>query len=548
MARLISIASTAALLAACSEGPARFVVTNDSGVDVIGPTFDVNTDAREASVADVVPVDRPAVRTVRTVLTTGVPADAPMRFGGAESTTNAPTWVYPEDRTIVPPNLPGFEVHFMPGDGNSLFEVTFSGDVVDVKVYATCMTMNGGCVLPIPRMGFDQIAAAGRAGGGVRMTIRATSMTTMGGPVARSAERFLGLTQSDLRGGVYYWAATAVGQIERFDFNRPDAQLEVFMQGPNPFLCVGCHVLSRDGTRMAAGYGIPGPAQTQIIDVATRMQRGSNIGSNFGSFSPDNTKYISSDGTTLSLINGDTAMPMPGLAAGTTGSHPDWSPNGDQVVFARPRQAVPLPFGNPGHSAPGDLFLMRWNVSTFGPPRMLVESNGENNYYPGFSPNGQWVAFNRSSSTSFNAPDASLWAVRADGGTPVSLAAANGHTAGIRNTWPKWTPFVERYVGELEEPLMWVTFSSDRDYGLRLRQQSRAQDMRTAQLWMAAFRPSSAATDPSAPAFWLPFQRLNESNHIAQWVEAVRRNDCTMDRNCPAGETCVNGMCVGAPP
>ena len=102
---------------------------------------------------------------------------------------------------------------------------------------------------------------------------------------------------------------------------------------------------------------------------------------------------------------------------------------------------------------------------------------------------------------------------------------------------------IRRVVGELEEPLMWVTFSSNRDYGLRLRQGSMAR----AQLWMAAFRPGTAG-DPSAPAFWLPFQDVNESNHIAQWVETVRRTDCTMDRNCAAGESCIRGTCVGAPP
>ncbi len=544
MARLFSMASTAgalSLMAACSEGPARFAPDTDAATDVLVPRVDA---ARDVTPDVIAPVDRPAVRTVRTVITTGTPMEAPTRFGGAEATARAPTWVYPDDRTIVPPNLPGFEVHFMPGEGNTLFEVTFSGDVVDVKVYATCTMVNGGCVLPIPREGFDQIAAAGRSGGGVRMVIRGTGMGSTSGPVSRSESRFLGLTQTDLRGGVYYWAATVVGRVDRFDFAREDARPEVFLQGANPFVCVGCHVLSRDGTRMAAGYSFPAPAQTQIIDVATRMQRGSNVGSNFGSFSPDNTRYISSDGNALALFSGDTATAMPGLAPGTTGSQPDWSPNGDQVVFSRARQGIPIPLGNPGHGAPSDLFLMRWNVTTFGPPRMLVQSMGENNYYPGFSPNGQWVVFNRSSMTSYNAPDAALWAVRGDAmGAPVSLTAANG-PPGVNNSWPKWTPFVERYVGELEEPLMWVTFSSNRDYGLRLRQGS----TRRAQLWMAAFRPSAAATDPSAPAFWLPFQNIEESNHIAQWVETVRRNDCTMDRNCPAGETCVRGQCVGAPP
>ncbi len=535
-----------ALAAGCAEGPARIVAT-DTGVDAQA-LVDADRDVVQRDVAPP-PVDRPMpVRTTRTVIAAGAPMDAPMRFGGSESAEgapNAPTWVYPEDRTIVPPNLPGFELHFMPGGTNDLFEVSFTGDVAVVKVYAGCTAVGGGCALPLPQSTFDLIAAAGRSGGGVRMVIRGTSRATTNGPIARSAERFLGLTQTDLRGGVYYWAAGS-GTIVRYEFGRANAQTEVFLRPDAELvLCVGCHALSRDGTRMVAGSFIPGPSRARLVNVASRERIGAPLALNFGTFSPDNRRLLASDGMRLALYDAATGNAMPGVPPGTAGSHPDWSPNGNAAVFSRPRTMIPIPAGTPGHDGPADLLLMNWNVSTFGPTRTLVESQGENNYYPSFSPDGNWVLFNRAMANSNNAADASLWAVRADGsGRPVALTNANGRNPTWNNSWPKWTPFVERYVGELEEPLLWLTFSSSRDYGLRLRQGS----MRRAQLWMAAFRPSSATMDPSAPAFWLPFQNLDDSNHIAQWVEAVRRMDCTMDRNCPAGETCVNGRCAGAPP
>jgi hypothetical protein len=530
----------------CSNSPTRVVDDDAPGVDSL--VVDASRDAVVLDRgADAKPTpDRPEpVRTVRTVVAMGAPADAPMRFGGAESTTRAPTWVYPEDRTIVPPNLSGFELHYVPGEGNDLFEVSFTGDAVIVKVYATCTVVGGGCALPLPQETFDLIASAGRSGGGVRMVIRGTSRATMGAPVARSAERFLGFTQTDLRGGVYYWAAGS-STIVRYEFGRTDARPEVFLRPDADLpLCVGCHALSRDGRRMVAGSLIPGPARARIVDVATRERPGMPMALNFGSFSPDNRRFLASDGMRLALYDGDTGAAIGGVPAGSAGSHPDWSPNGLTAVYSRSRATVPFPIGTPGHDGPSDLMVMNWNVSTFGPSRVLVESQGENNYYPSYAPDGQWVLFNRARSNSNNAPDASLWAVRADGsGMPIALTNANGRDATWGNSWPKWTPFVERYVGELDEPLLWITFSSTRDYGLRLRQGS----MRRTQLWMAAFRPRGAALDPSSPAFWLPFQNLEDSNHIAQWVEAVRRMDCTMDRNCPAGETCVNGRCAGAPP
>lgn len=537
---------TSAILG-CAE-PSRMLTPDGGAGSDLGPVPVRDGGVNDTGVAgDSAVVDRPPVRGVRSVVLTGAPADSPMRFGGANDAARAPTWVYPEDETIVPPNLPGFEVHFRPGGNNDLFEVSFAGDVTTINVYTPCARVADGCVLTLDTPTFDMIASAGRAGGRVRMTIRGTTMGAAG-PVGTSAVRSLGMTQTDLRGGVYYWASTIEGQVVRYEFGREGARPEVFLQGPNPFACVGCHVLSRDGTRMAATYGMPGFPQTQLIDVATRMQRGPSLGTNFGSFSPDNRRYIASTGSVLSLYNADTAMPMLGLEANTTGSHPDWSPSGDFVVYSRPRQTIALPVGMPGHSGPADLMLLRWMTSTFGAPRTLVESQGENNYYPGFSPDSQWVVFNRSTGGSYLAPDAALWAVRADGtGRPVALARANGQ-GNRTNSWPKWTPFVERYVGELEEPLLWVTFSSRRNYGLRLQQESMPADSQRSQLWMAAFRPRGAGMDPSSPAFWLPFQNIGVGNHIAQWVETVRRQDCTMDRNCPAGETCQNGRCVGAPP
>lgn len=127
------------------------------------------------------------------------------------------------------------------------------------------------------------------------------------------------------------------------------------------------------------------------------------------------------------------------------------------------------------------------------------------------------------------------------GEAPVEFVTANS-TGNLVNSWPRWAPFRDTYDGE---PIYWFTFSSHRNYGLRLNNSGAMNP--TAQLWMAAFRVrrGEARMDPSTPAFWLPFQSIRASNHIAQWTEQVRRRSCTADTECAPGERCVSLMTAG---
>jgi hypothetical protein len=127
------------------------------------------------------------------------------------------------------------------------------------------------------------------------------------------------------------------------------------------------------------------------------------------------------------------------------------------------------------------------------------------------------VLFNRApSGSSYNNPNASLWVVKADGSLPpVELIGANG-AMGLTNSWGRWAPFAQT-MGANAEPMFWITVSSARDFGVRL------TNLRRPQLWMTPFFPdrASAQTDPSAPAFRLPFQNIDSNNHIAQWTEQI---------------------------
>jgi hypothetical protein len=532
----------------CSEEPRVFVA--DAGPRDVGVAVDAGAavDTGAAVTVDAgVAVDRPPVQTVRDFVRPGAPTDSPARFDGAESAAGAPSVVYPENETVIPPNLPSFDIHFRPGAGNDLFEVSFAGAVTVARFYTRCAPLGGGCALTLNDTDLAQVADAARGRGSVTVTVRGTRSpdgSTEVAAVGRSEPITLGVTRDSLRGAVYWWASS--GSIVRYDLGTAGSRPELFLRG-DLINCVGCHALSRDGTRMWAGRGpIPGLVATPIIDVASRNALGTPFNASFGSFSPDNARYLASDGVRLALLNGANGQGVPGLAAGTIGSMPDWSPDGTRAVFSRP-QVVP-PLAPTGHSGAADLMIMPWMGAEFGAATTLLRSTGINNYYPCFSPDNRWVLFNRASGESSSNLGAQLWVTAADGsGEPIRLTRADGGDAN-GNSWPKWTPFVERTGGEVDEPLLWFTFTSRRDYGLRIQQQGRAPGDRTSQLWMAAFRPTTRGGDPSTPAFWLPFQNLDQGNHIAQWVPSLQRQDCGGGMACSNGETCIGGRCIGAPP
>src|SRR5262249_19165885 len=158
----------------------------------------------------------------------------------------------------------------------------------------------------------------------------------------------------------------------------------------------------------------------------------------------------------------------PAVASGTM---PDWSPSGNTVVFAKPG-ASPIGglgglggfggVGMPGISA-ASLEVMPWDGSAFAASTTLVPAGGPTNYSPSYSPDGNWIIFNRSPSgqNSYDALDAEVWVANATDGTAIKLAAASTGP----DSWPKWVQGVQRYQGRT---LFWFTFSSRRSYGLRL--------------------------------------------------------------------------------
>lgn len=495
------------------------------------------------------------IRLERAIITPTAPPDAPTRFGGTADASRAPELVYPADGTMIPPNLGELEIHYRTG-GSTLFELQVSTGAVELRIYFGCPeAVGGGCIYTPDRAVWDAISTAARGQGPITYRLRGVDDA---GNLGETAERTITVAEEDITGGLYYWNAGG-GTIDRFEFGVRGAVAETFLDRTRTgaTMCVGCHTLSRDGTRIAVGTDIP-TTTFQVFEVASRDRvfsrgGGGGIGGfpsepNFSSFSPDAMQIVTSAMAGLRILDGTTGNVVLEELGGGPSSMPDWSPDGQHIVYAR-HDAGPT-FGlvdAPGITDGRITRLDRSGTSWVVGPTLV--SGGGNNYYPAFSPDGAWVVFNRSPSNTNSmgsddgsggaggVRDAELWVVSSSG---TGSAMRLGNVGGLADSWPKWDPTMYRDNGR---DLFWFAWSSRRAFGLRLAEDARMQ------LWMSAFDPEQASMGREAafPAFRLPFQDIATGNHIAQWVTRIERMTCDTDVDC-GGEFCVDGRCYEQPP
>jgi hypothetical protein len=482
---------------------------------------------------------------------TGLPPNPGGKFAGPPTGT-APDIVYPNDGVLLPPNLGRLEIHFMPGAGNTLFEMSFENALTDVKVFMTCATpLNGGCIyMPDPKV-WAWIARTNRGGTPLAVTVKGTDAN--GTAVGSSTPVNISFSYDDINGGLYYWTTSNNTAIMRFDFASSTQTAAAKFADPTLTggTCVGCHALSRDGTRMVAEAGGQNDGRLLLMDVATGAPlvpfpaSGKSI---FESWNPDGGAIVGvygDNGATdynLLLFTPGAAAPgtpadIPGTgSAANPADHPDWSADGTKIAYVK--------VGNPGTMQrmwTGAIQMISSTASGWSTPVELVPSvAGKNHYYPSFAPDSTFLLFDESTCATPGTLDitcdadtdmsATLFAVPATtGATPVVLTAANepgkmdnGNTQ-LTNSFPKWSPFVFRRTFELGAPLMWVTFSSTRKFGLRSPPAGGTENPSGTFIWMTAIDPTQVAQgqDPSYPAFCLPFQDFTTSNHIAQWTTQV---------------------------
>ncbi len=495
-------------------------------------------------------------------MTGKVPSDASTRFTNTTNdTTRSPQLVYPNDGVLFPPNISAIEVHFMPGTGNTLFEVDFLGALSSVKSYIRCTAPAGinGCIyLPDPAL-WASVATSNAGQGQVQLIVRGTDDT--GTSVGNSQTFHLQFSKDNLMGALYYWTTSGNTAIMRYDFGGSTVT-------PMPYLtptstgakvsCVGCHALSPDGTKLVASVNGQGDGRLLLWNNSTNMmaqpfplaQR-----SQFESWNKDGSQFVGVYGDNPSTSNAAQKGPVNlMLFDGTSGAmtqtidlgglradHPDWSKNTtgpETIAFTSVDATATTTDQRP---TTGGIDYIQLTGTTWGAPQVLVPPTlGQNNYYPAIAPDGNLLVYDNSTCTSGTPaagkaadkscdadsdPTATIYLTQlTGGGAPIALTNANspgvgdGTNVALTNSFPKWAPFIEN-LDELHK-VLWLTFSSTRQYGLRSPPAPADMDETTkgTLVWMVGIEIGPGG-DPSFTAFALPFQDITTSNHIAQWAE-----------------------------
>jgi hypothetical protein len=447
------------------------------------------------------------------------PPDADSTFDNATETPGrAPTIAYPADGITVPPNLGEFDVHWTDSAGNNLYQIELTNQYIDLRIY----TQN-----PAPAFTsytIDEWYSLASTKQQLTLTVAGLNTAT---PTQKgtSTPQHVDATNESVAGGVYYWTTEPTQGVYRYDMSTPNMPPSPFFPaGTEPTTCLGCHGLSHDGTKMALTLD-SGNGRGTIFNVADRsvlVPYATNPQYwNFATFNADASKVITVFTGVMSLRdpNGGAVLATIPSSPNMLATHPELSPDGTRLANVETTSDF-YDF----QVSDGSIVTRSFDTgsNTFGSIQMLVpNASGASNYYPSWSPDGQWLLFTRTIGNSYDDASAQIWVVKADGTQPpIQLFFADTTGSGLTNSWARWAPFPQTF-GAMAEQVFYITFSSKRAFGVR--PLSSSQWGLDPQIWMAPFFPDRAlaAQDPSGPAFRMPFQLLESGNHIAQWTQAV---------------------------
>ena len=447
-----------------------------------------------------------------------IPGNASSLFGGPSDASRAPRLSYPNDNAFLPPNLKRLEVHWRPAQSTSLYEIAFTSSTSTQRFYARCAGLgdgalnDGACGFQLDGASFAALAESNRGAGNVAVQVRASDGSATGG-VGASATFHVRFGETNVEGGIYYWDVTHT-RIMRYDFGGTQSAADVFLAGNDYGLpsasngnCVGCHSISRDGTKIVASIGgqgngnlvylndlakvstPPAPARTDTNYLTKRGPDGtgpSGSAIQFATFNPSGSRFAAVYGdtsdvdtrTTLWMHDGTSGDRLSGVKLDFEPDHPDWSPDGSTIAVTHVNGHNTSQQAYKGGidllKAPGGEFTTSSTTKT----TLLPFVSGKNRFNPSFMPDSSFLLYTEATCPNDDcntdvegAAAATTWAITPTAGAhgvhldnAAAMGVADTDPTSFRDTFPRATPF-ESKQGSGKR--FWFTSASRRQPGER---------------------------------------------------------------------------------
>ena len=277
--------------------------------------------------------------------------------------------------------------------------------------------------------------------------------------------------------------------------------------------CANCHSFSADGETLGmdidgpngdkGAYGIVAVEETMTIDAAdviswNRFEErpaGHNTFGFLSRMSPDGRYTLTTVNEALYVRNfqdykfSQVFFPTRGILAwhdretGEIKALPGaddpkyvhcngvWTPDGNEIIFARAEAGDPYPRGKPLAQYAGDpnerqlkydLYRIPFNGGKGGKaePVQGASANGMSNSFPKVSPDGRWIVYTQCSNGQLMRPDGKLHIVPLEGGESRELACSlplmnSWHSFSPNGKWLVWssksfTPYTQMFLSHLD--------------------------------------------------------------------------------------------------
>lgn len=264
-------------------------------------------------------------------------------------------------------------------------------------------------------------------------------------------------------GNIYYWQILGGGDILKMpaDFSSSPT---AFWGPANGKGCTGCHTAApallpngSSGVFVVEGWSLP--RLGRIVDGSgsgTVYQQfsvaGTGDGSSHNDFDPASNKVVYNDNSDLYLLDTTTGTRTAVAGAADPGVRevmPTFSSNGSHIVFVRGTSGShALDYEINGSGTTG-LYTIPAGGGTA--VQLIAPEAGYVLYYPEFSPDGRWLAYNKAHTdqggnaanpSSYSSTTAELWIAPVNPAGSALTGAPRRITAnvGYSDSWPTWSP------------------------------------------------------------------------------------------------------------